>query len=105
MVAGRKGSIFNAYVMMECVGPKFWGKVSSEEDGSNRVGDSQVSAFDRSILVGSVCTSRSDVIAVAFKEATHFWIFVEFATLVKVDIFVRAMGGMCFEEISKPVDR
>ena len=61
-------------------------------------------AFDGSILIGSVRTSRADVVAVAFKEATYFWICVEFAALIKEDIFVRTMWGVGFKKVLEPVN-
>ena len=76
--------------MVECIGPEFYSKISSGEEGSNRIGQGPVSSLDRAILEGSFCSSGSDFITFGSKEVSNIRVVVKFPSLIQVDVFVLA---------------
>ena len=81
-------------MMMEGVRPELDGELSANEEGTNGIGDSQMSTFNRSILIGSVGTSRTNLKTMATKKGSNLRIVVEFTALIQVDIFSRALVSM-----------
>ena len=61
-------------------------------------------SFDWSVLVGGVGASGAYVVSALLEELSQLWVAIEFATLVHVGVFVRAVRGMDVEEVSYPVD-
>ena len=64
-----------------------------------------MSPLNRTILVRSICTGNTNVIAISLEESSNFRIAIQFSSLVKNDIFVRALGVMGIKEMSEPVYR
>ena len=63
-------------------------------------------ALYRAILKGSLCTSRSDLVAFRSKEVCNSRVVIEFTTLIHVYIFVLAVftGGILGEKEIKPFE-
>ena len=102
LVFGRN-SIFDTEIMVECIGPESRRGTSSVKHGSDSVGNSKMSAFHRTVLVGSIGSGGANFIMKFFEECTNVRVVVEFATLVKIDVFVGHARGVVCEKMTKPV--
>jgi len=91
--------------VVESIRPELDIKISTNKHGSDGIGNSEVAAFHRSILIGGIGTRGSHIITEAFEEFNHFRVMEELAALVKVHILARTGGGMALKEMPKPVDR
>jgi hypothetical protein len=88
-VLATRQSIFDAKVGMKCIRPKLGIKARAGKHSTEGIANGLMSALDRTVLVGTIRTGRSDIIAMALEEATNFWIVVKFAALVKKNILSR----------------
>jgi hypothetical protein len=80
--------------VLEGIRPKFGVKASTREHQVKGVTNGLMRPFHRTILVGGIGTCGTDVIAITFEEAANLGILVQFASLVKVDVFVVTRRGM-----------
>jgi len=103
LILGWEG-ILDTEVVVKSIRPKFGIKVGAEEHGTDGIGDSEVCAFDRTILIRRVGTGGADFVSTTFKELADLRVLVEFTTLVEVHILIRALRSMVFQEVTKPVD-
>ena len=90
---------------LKSVWPETSIKGGAIEHGTEGITDGLMRAFDGTILVGSISTSRTEGIRkLLSKEITYSWIMVEFTPLVQNDILVISSGGMTEEPSTKPID-
>ena len=76
--------------MVECIGSEFHSKISSSEEGSNRIGQGPVSSLDRAIFERSLSTSGSDFIPFGYSELSNAGVVIKLSSLIKMDILVLA---------------
>ena len=76
--------------MVEAIGPELDSEIGSCKEGSNRIGQGPVSAFNRAILERSFGASGSNFVTFESEEVSDIVIVVEFAALVQVYILVLA---------------
>ena len=62
-----------------------------------------MAAFNRSILVRRVGSSRIDRVTIGGKQVPCIWVLVEFTRLVKVNVLILAVGTVLSEEVLKPM--
>ena len=74
--------------MEECIWPEFDIKSGTFKESTNMITNRTVSALDRSILMGRVCTSWMDIVVPVGKDILDIRIGVELSTLIKVYILV-----------------
>jgi len=79
-------------------------QVGTKKHGMDGIGNSEMSPFNRSILVGSISTSRADIITKVMEETDNLRVPVKLTALVKDNIFASAGRGMCCKEVAQPVD-
>jgi len=89
---------------MESTRPELDRKVGAQQKGSNCIGDHQMAALHRSILIGGISTSRSNVTSKSSEELAHFGVVTELTALVHENIFSGASWSMFLEEISEAID-
>ena len=104
MIARGKG-ILDTKSMMESIGPELGIELCTKQKRTNRVGNSQMGALDRTILVGGISASGTEDIAETLEKSLNFRIVVKFTTLVHVDVFTSAFGGMVSQELTQPMNR
>ena len=104
LVTGGNG-VVDAEVVMEGVWPKLRFQVSTNEHGTDGIGDGEVTTFHRAILVGSISASGANFISKPLKKLLHVRVVVQFASLVKKNILVATARGMFLQEMAEPVDR
>ena len=74
--------VVDAEPMVECIWPKTGIKVGAEEHRANGVGDSEVAALNRAILVGSISTGGSHLVVVALEQGHNLRVLVELSALI-----------------------
>ena len=84
----RSKCIGNAKMMEECIWPEFDIKSSILKESANMIIKIMASAFNQSILMGRICTSRKDIVVLVGKDILDIRIGPELSTLIKVDILV-----------------
>ena len=104
LVTGGNG-VVDPEVVMEAVWPKLRFQVSTNEHSADGIGKGDVTTFHRAILVGSISTSGTNVIAKMLAKLLHIRVVVQFTSLVKKNTFVAATRGMFLQEMPEPVDR
>ena len=62
-----------------------------------------MAAFYWPVLSRIVCASRMDSVAFLFEEILYFGVVEEFATLIKVYVFIIAVWIVLCKEVSKPL--
>ena len=82
----RSKCIGDAKMMEECIRPELDIKSSTLKESTNMITNRTVSAFNRSILMRCVYTSRKDFVVPVGKEILDIRIGVELSTLIKVYI-------------------
>lgn len=92
--------------MVEGIWPERHAKIGTGKESANSICNREMTAFDRSILMGGMGASGIDGVTKFSKEVTNLRIGVELAALVKMDIvFVRTVGGMRLEKTAEPGQR
>jgi hypothetical protein len=54
--------------------------------------------------MGTICTSRTNIIAMALEDATDLWVVVKLTTLIKKNVLSRDIGRVMLEPRIKPCD-
>jgi hypothetical protein len=98
-------SIFDSKMSKEGVGPKFDIKVGTVEHGSKRITNRLVSAFNGSILVGTISTSDTDFVAKTFEEGADLGVVVEFPALVEHDVLTSNTRRVSEKPVLEPGQR
>jgi hypothetical protein len=101
-IAFARECILDTNVVVECVGPKTGIKMGSQKHGAKSVANGLMGAFTGAILMRRVSAGGMDGIVKFFKEGANFGIVVEFASLVKNDVFVINVRRVGVKPFSKP---
>jgi hypothetical protein len=97
--------VFDSEIGVKGVGPEFYIKIGIMEHSAESVANCLMSPFDRSVLMGTVSSSGTDIVAKACKEGTDFGVVVQLAALVKKDVLTSDAGGVAKEPVVKPGKR
>ena len=104
LVAGGQG-VVDAQPMVKSVGPKTGVEIGTGEESANGIGDDEVTAFDRTILMGGVGAGGAEFIAELGEEGAHLRIGIKLATLIKMNVFIRTGGTAFAKEGTEPINR
>ena len=94
----RGQRIVDTQPVMEGVGPKTDGDVTTSKDGAYCVGNRKMATLDGTVLMGGIGACGENFIAELGKERENTRIGVEFAALVHVDVFGGAGWSVFLEE-------
>jgi hypothetical protein len=89
----------------ERIGPKTRIKIGTRQEGTQRVADGLMSAFNRTVLMGRIGASRINIVSKFLKESTDLWAVVKFTTLIHVNVLVGNLWRVAREPLSEPVNR
>ena len=86
LILGGNG-VGNAQVVVKSVRPESCVEIGAVQHCADAVGDSQMSAFNRTVLIGRVGPSWTDFVVELLEEFSNFRVVVELATLIEINVF------------------
>ena len=101
----RSKRISDAKVMKEGVWPEFDIKSSTFKESTNMITNRLVSAFDGSILMERIGSSRMDLVVPVGKGISDICIGIELSTLIKVDILILTSWTILEKKLIEPFNR
>ena len=91
--------------MVESIRPELDVEIGTTKKGPHGIRKRPMSTFNRSILMGSIRTSRKEFIPEGFEQINNIWVVKKFATLIDMNIFVSTIGAMLRKKMSEPFNR
>ena len=66
---------------------------------ANSVGDGAMATFHRTILVGCIGASRTDIVVVLIEYLANLGVVIQFPSLIEKDVLLRDLRRVMFKEM------
>jgi hypothetical protein len=80
--------LLDTETMMESTGPKTRFKIRSCQESTQGVTNPLMRAFHRTVLMGGIGTSRTNVMSKLLEKCTNLWVIMKLTTLVQANTLV-----------------
>ena len=87
-----RSNIMQAKVMVESIRPEAGVKLCTTKKNSDGIADIAVTAFDRTILMGGIGSSRFDAVTSLGEESMHFGGTAQFTTKIHTNVFIGSIA-------------